>query len=102
MTIELLKRLVDSGNIKWSAHCLEKMGERDISMDEVRIAFVCGEIIEDYPDAFPNPSCLIYVKISESRIIHVVAGSDGEVAYMVTAYVPNTEKFEEDLKTRRK
>ena len=29
-------------------------------------------------------------------------GIDDEQIYFVTAYVPNTDKFEEDLKTRRK
>ena len=36
------------------------------------------------------------------KIIHVVAGSDGKYIYIITAYFPNTIKFEKDLKTRRK
>ena len=36
------------------------------------------------------------------KIIHIVAGSDGKYIYIITAYFPNTIKFENDLKTRRK
>ena len=31
----------------------------------------------------------------------VVLGYDGENVYIVTAYYPNTDKFEADLKTRK-
>ena len=60
-----------------------------------------GEIIEDYPTDYPNPSCLIYGPAMDGHIIHVVAGCDQEKAYIITAYVPNQTKFEADLKTRR-
>ena len=35
------------------------MQERDISRADVKNGIATGEIIEDYPDDFPNPSCLI-------------------------------------------
>lgn len=34
--------------------------------------------------------------------VHVVVGSDGQTAYMITAYHPNADVFESDLKTRKK
>ncbi|MDD6037870.1 MAG: DUF4258 domain-containing protein, partial [bacterium] len=34
-------------------------------------------------------------------VIHVVVGNDGEYIYIITAYYPNTAKFEDDLKTRK-
>ena len=61
-----------------------------------------GEIIEDYPDDYPHPSCLIFGYTINDKIIHVVAGSDGKYIYIITASFPNTIKFEQDLKTRRK
>ncbi len=38
---------------------------------------------------------------TNNRVIHVVAGCDGEMVYIITAYVPNIDKFEPDLRTRR-
>ncbi|MCM1160972.1 MAG: DUF4258 domain-containing protein [Roseburia sp.] len=60
-----------------------------------------GEIIEDYPDDFPHPSCLIFGYTINRKILHTVVGSDSEYLYIITAYYPNTKKFMEDLKTRR-
>lgn len=83
-------------------HCLERMGERDISRADVKHCILEGEIIEDYPDDYPHPSCLIFGYAVNEKVLHVVAGSDNENIYIITAYFPNNKKFEDDLKTRRK
>ena len=100
-TYETIVGLIQQQKIKWTAHCLEKMGERDISIRDVEYCLTHGEQIEDYPDDYPFPSCLIYGAMTNGRVIHVVAGADGETAYIITAYYPDTVKFENDLKTRR-
>ena len=87
--------------IKWSVHCFERMQELDISRADVKNCILNGEIIEDYPNDFPYPSCLIFGYTIKEKVIHVVAGSDGEYVYIITAYFPNKEKFEDDLKTRK-
>lgn len=89
-------------NIKWAKHCLERMQERDISMNDAISCLLTGEIIEDYPDDFPYPSCLIFGYTKTNKIMHIVAGSDGNSIFFITAYFPNSVKFEQDLKTRRK
>lgn len=60
-----------------------------------------GEIIEDYPNSFPHPCCLMFGLNLQSEVIHVVVGIKDETLVVVTAYYPNTIKFESDLKTRR-
>ncbi len=102
MEMNEIRRMVQERKIKWSTHCLERMNERDISIADVKSCIEKGEIIEEYPDDFPYPSCLIFGPASGGPIIHVVAGSDNEYLYIITAYVPNLVKFEPDLKTRRK
>lgn len=101
MSIEELQNFCRLSKIKWSAHCLERMQERDISRMDVKNCIEKGEIIEDYPDDFPHPSCLIFGYTVNNKVIHVVAGTDGEYIYIITAYFPNTDKFENDLKTRK-
>ena len=101
MIIKTIRQLIDNKNIKWTTHCLEKMGERNISISDVKHCIDGGEIIEDYPNDFPYPSCLIFGHAVDGKIIHVVAGCDGTTVYIITAYIPNTLKFENDLKTRR-
>lgn len=62
---------------------------------------LCANFIEEYPKDFPNPSALIFGYKIDGQIIHVVCGTDGFFVYIITAYVPNNIKFEDDLKTRR-
>ena len=103
MDIKHLQRLYNASdsNIKWAKHCLERMQERDISINDVESCLQTGEIIEDYPDDFPHPSCLIFGHTKENKILHIVVGSDSSNLFFITAYFPNTDKFEKDLKTRR-
>lgn len=102
MDIFVLRELFRGSAIKWSAHCLERMQERDISREDVLVCVDQGEIIEDYPDDYPFPSCLIFGHTIAKKVIHVVVGTDGNSAYVITAYYPSTSKFEADLKTRKR
>ena len=101
MQIELLRQLVESGNIMWTTHCLERMGERDILRADDRNCISHGEIIEDYPTYFPNPSCLILGTSVGGRYLHTVVGCNEEYIYIITAYYPSEDKFEPDMRTRR-
>ena len=103
MDIKLLQSLYNASdsNIKWAKHCLERMQERDISIDDVESCLQTGKIIEDYPDDFPHPSCLIFGYTKENKVLHLVVGSNGDTIFFITAYYPDTNKFETDLKTRK-
>ncbi len=101
MEINQLRVLCSSSAIKWSAHCMSRMQERDISRNDVKNCIMDGEIIEDYYEDFPNPSCLIFGYTIDKRILHVVAGTDMKYLYVITAYYPSTDRFEMDLKTRK-
>lgn len=101
MKIEVLQSLIKENKIRWSTHCLERMGERDISRADVKKCISNGEIIEDYPDDFPYPSCLIFGYTTANKVLHIVAGTDGQWIYIITTYYPNSERFENDMRTRR-
>lgn len=102
MTLATYQVLYTGSHIIWTQHCLERMQERDISRADVKNGILTGEIIEEYPDDYPHPSCLIFGYTINNRILHIVAGCDSINIYIITAYYPDTKKFEEDLKTRRK
>ena len=103
MDIKQLQNIYNASisNIKWAKHCLERMQERDISINDVKSCLQTGEIIEYYPDDFPHPSCLIYGRTLENKILHIVVGTDNSTLFFITAYFPSTDKFEKDLKTRK-
>ena len=102
MNLEIYQKLCMESKSLWTQHCLQRMQERNISRADVKNGIVTGEIIEDYPDDYPNPSCLIFGYNISGQILHIVAGCDSINVYIITAYYPDTNKFENDLKTRRK
>lgn len=97
MEIETIQNLYKNAKLKWSKHCLERMQERDISIDDVKNCIQTGEIIENYPNDFPHPSCLIFGYTINQKILHTIVGSDGETLFFITAYYPSTDKFKGDL-----
>lgn len=87
--------------IVWSKHFSKRLRERAITQADVVYCVLHGEIIEDYPNAYPYPACLIHGVTICREAIHIVVGMNEEYVYMVTGYYPSLEKFESDLKTRR-
>jgi hypothetical protein len=69
----------------------------------VRNVIQGGEIIMDYPDDKPLPSKLI-LGFSNGRPIHVVLAYDAanETGYVITAYVPDENLWNNNYKSRRK
>ena len=102
MTIEQIQKFCSSRKIYWSLHSAEMMAKRGISRSDILNCLQNGEIIEDYPDSFPYPSCLVFGKTVYSKIMHVVVGIKEESLVIITAYFPSTVKFEKDLRTRRR
>jgi hypothetical protein len=74
-----------------------------ISDTDVRNVIQGGEIIMDYPDDKPLPSKLI-LGFSNGRPIHVVLAYDAanETGYVITAYVPDENIWNNNYKSRRK
>ena len=81
-------------------HSRRRFIERGIKIDDICFAIEHGEIIEQYEDDFPFPSCLI-LSISGNHILHVVASIDNGIMYVITAYIPDPLKWEPDWKIRR-
>jgi len=61
-----------------------------------------GEVIEDYPEDHPFPSCLIFEMVW-GKPFHVVISLDNQnqKAYIITAYIPTLDKFGPNFRTRR-
>ena len=103
MNIEKLKLAVENNNIEWRKHVFQRMLERDIKREDVKMTIIEGEVIEDYVEDKPYPSVLFF-KIINNRPLHAVVAFDEErnKAYIITAYEPNLEIFESDYRTRKK
>ena len=60
-----------------------------------------GTIIEEYENDYPYPSCLVYGISVNNKILHIVCGFNGEELWIITAYYPNRDEWNEDMKTRK-
>ena len=96
MNLEALRAMCASGEIMVTQHCLKRITERNIELSRVVAAVLHGEVVEDYPNDYPFPSCLIL-----NDGLYVVAGLGDSKAWLITAYTPNRDEWESDLKTRR-
>lgn len=101
LNIETLRTLCSNGLIKWSRHALKRLRERHISTRDFKQCIMVGDIIKQYPDDRPTPSCLILGWITEEVALHVVVGYDSDYIYAITAYYPDKDKWESDMKTRK-
>ena len=82
-------------------HAAERSRQRGILSKDIRNAVENGEIIEQYPDDFPFPSCLILGKDLAGNCIHVCMSEEGTASRIITAYRPDPEKWSDDFRTRR-
>ena len=101
LNLDDLRKLCENGSVAWSVHALERLQERGISKSDVMNAIYRGKIIEQYPDAFPYPACLILGVSVNEQIVHVVCGSNGSIVKIITAYIPDDEKFDESGEKRK-
>lgn len=100
-SIDDFRKINKPENLIISLHGQIRLNERNISVDDVINAIYNGEIIEQYPDDFPFPSCLILGLSVNNTYIHVVVSMNEGKIYLITAYMPDSDKWETDLKTRK-
>ena len=103
MNLDKLRECIKSGEYEWRQHTLNRIIERKIPLKSVIEVVIEGEVIEDYTEDKPFPSCLM-LRLIEGKPIHVVVSLDEKenTAYIITAYTATLDKFEPDYKTRRK
>lgn len=102
MDIADLQKLCSDEDIHWTGHVLKRLIQRGISQADVIQTIQSGEIIEQYPDDYPYPSCLLLGLTVAGEPLHVVCGRGENEIWMITAYHPDPEEWEPDLKTRKK
>ena len=75
--IKIIRNLCRDETITATKHFVDRLNQRGIGYDNVLQVIMVGEIIEEYPTAYPHPCALFLGYIYESKPLHVVAGTDG-------------------------
>lgn len=99
--IETLQEYYKNDIVFITNHAAERCRERGIFSKDIRNAIMTGEIIEEYLNNFPFPSCLVCGNTILGKIIHVCMSNEGSSSKIITAYFPSLDKWEIDLKTRK-
>lgn len=89
-------------SITFSGHAIRRMFERGLNRDDIVQAVQQGDVIKDYPDDTPYPSCLL-LWFKGKMPVHVVVGQnpDDLSCYVVTAYVPSEELWQPGFRERK-
>lgn len=100
--LTFIQRCVQSRRILWTYHVNMRLHGRYITRGEILDAVDRYEVIEAYPEDKYLPSYLVLAKQGVSAF-HVLFATDVEDdnVRIVTAYHPDPQEWEPDLRTRR-
>jgi hypothetical protein len=93
-----LKRII------YLPHAVRQMSRPDrmISAPDVRKVVEQGELVEDYPEDARGHSCLFLGRGVDGTPIHVVCSPKTDYLAIITAYIPSSQEWEQDLKERKR
>ena len=101
---QIIRALVRNGKYELSKHAEREREADRISIQELEMALVDCEIIEDYPEDPRGPSFLV-LGFSEERPIHAVGAlrTDPDELLLITVYDPskNPDRWAENYRKRK-
>jgi Domain of unknown function (DUF4258) len=92
MDIDDLIEAIHVGQVVTSRHSLTEAVADDLGLGEIYDSVsASGEILEDYPNAYPTPSCLVLEFNTVGDPIHSVWSYDPvkKIAKLITVYRPD-------------
>lgn len=101
MDIYQLRKLCAEKPFIMTRHAEARRRQRGILISDIKAAIMTGEIIEDYPDSYPYPACLVLSVNIGSGPLHVVCGIADDILWVITTYRPDPDKWDSDFKTRK-
>ena len=104
-TFNRIRALISEGSVRISEHGYDELAAEGLLARELVEGVETAELIEDYP-AYPKGPCVLLLQRTEDgRLVHAVWGLPAgytSPAVLITAYLPDPEKWELGFKRRRK
>jgi len=94
---------MDCSGVHFSGHALRRMFERGVGAAAIRGVVRFGEVVDDYPDDTPFPSCLLLGE-GAGEPLHVVVARNpvDSRCYIITVYWPDPDLWEPGFKVRKR
>ena len=95
MDIEKIIDAIRSSRVRITDHAVEEAEDDGLVFDEVYFSVMHGEVIEDYPNDMPYPSCLVFGKSFGGDPIHTVWAYNerNKWAVLITVYRPDPRRW---------
>lgn len=95
MDIDHIIDAIRKNRIRITDHADEEAQSDHLSFDEIYVSVFNGEIIEDYPEDWPFPSCLIYGDTLSGDPVHSVwaYNEENKFAVLITVYRPDPKRW---------
>lgn len=91
--LSLFKQAVQEQQIVISLHAAEQALAENITRLEIEVALFNAQLLEDYPNWWLGPSCLIYGRTPGGRDLHIVASYSELPITVITVYEPCPPKW---------
>ena len=76
--IDILRKMNRPEKIALTKHARQRLAERKITIDDIVNGIDTGEVIKQYEDDKPLPSCLVLGLSVNNKYIHIVVSNDEE------------------------
>ncbi len=100
--IAVLRAMARPEQMAVTEHGRQRLLERGLTIADVMSCIASGEIIHQYEDDKPFPSCLLLGPGADGQPIHSVLSHDEAFIYLITAYSPDRDIWAADLRTKRR
>ena len=88
--------------MEYSLHAVRQMVVRNITPKEVAQTVLAGEVIEDYPDDKYGPSCLVFGRTANRRLLHVQCTHPSRpLVKVITVYEPDPAHWDATFRQRK-
>lgn len=101
MTIEEIQAYCKDGRVQWTVHVMQRLIKRNIARKSIKEVLQNGTIIEQYPNDYPYPSCLVSGITPTGEILHVVCGIGENRLWIITAYHPDASIWTDSFSKRK-
>ena len=103
MRIDEIREALNRNRVRITDHADEEARNDGLTFDEIARSTLAGEVIENYPDDHPYPSCLVLGRDLSGDPIHSVwaYNETTEWAVLITVYRPDPKRWT-DWRKRKK